>query len=199
VATDALRASIESEGRARVIAILRDAEEEAARLRDEALSLASQRHGKELRNQEVELRRAANVRIAAARAGTRTRVLEARADLLDRVFAMAEQALSAELEADSARDELVARAERALGFMPPNSPVVLICSSSVAPVLETELGKRDGVRVECDPELPAGFRAVGADGAIVVDATLAKLLELDRAALAIEILRRVESDRDGGA
>jgi vacuolar-type H+-ATPase subunit E/Vma4 len=199
VGTDALRASIESEGRARVVAILRSAEEEAARLRDEASSLARKRRGDVLRDTEVKLRRAANLRIAAARAEARRHVLEARADLLDRVFAMAEQALAAESQAHSASGELVARAERALAFMPPDVAVVLTCSSGVAPVLESALADRDGIRIECDPDFPTGFRAVGADGAVDVDATLVRLLELDRSTLAIEILRQFEADRDGGA
>jgi hypothetical protein len=83
--------------------------------------------------------------------------------------------------------------------MPPDVAVVLTCSSSVAPVFESALANRDGLRIECDPDLPAGFRAVGADGAVDVDVTLARLLELDRSTLAIEILRQLESDRDGGA
>jgi vacuolar-type H+-ATPase subunit E/Vma4 len=199
VGTDALRAAIESEGRARIVAILRGAEEQARRLRDEASSLARQRQSDALRDKEVELRREASERIAAARTDARKHVLEARDDLLRRVFAMAEQALSEELEAPSAQGELVARAERALAHMPPDSAVVVTCSSGVVPMLESALGSHDDVRVECDPDLPAGFRVAAADGTVVVDATLSRLLEADRPALAIEILRRLEENRAGEA
>jgi vacuolar-type H+-ATPase subunit E/Vma4 len=199
VGTDALRAAIESEGRARIVAILRGAEEEARRLRDEASSVTRQRQSDALRDKEVELRREARGRIAAARAEARRRVLEARDDLLDRVFAMAEKALFVEFEAPSGREEMVARAEQALSHMPPDSAVVVTCSSGVAPMLENALGSHDGVRVECDPDLPAGFRVAAADGTVVVDATLSRLLEGDRPALAIEILRRLEENRAGEA
>jgi vacuolar-type H+-ATPase subunit E/Vma4 len=196
VSTEALRAAIESEGRARIVAILRSAEEEARRLRDEASSRARQRQSDALRDEEVELRREASARIAAARADARKQVLEAREDLLDRVFAMAEEALSVAFEAPSARGELVARAERALSHMPPGGAVVVSCSSGVAPMLESALASHDDVCVECDPDLPAGILVAAAEGAVVVDATLSRLLEADRPALAIEILRRLEGNRD---
>jgi vacuolar-type H+-ATPase subunit E/Vma4 len=134
--------------------------------------------------------------MAAARADARKQVLEARDDLLDRVFAMAEEALSVALEAPSARGELVARAERALYHMPPGDTVVVSGSSGVAPILESALASHDDVYVECDPDLPAGFRMAAAEGAVVVDATLSSLLEADRPALAIEILRRLQGSRD---
>lgn len=196
MSTDALRSAIESEGRARIAEVLRGAEEEAARLRDEASSRAGQRQSGALREKGVELRREASARIAAARADARKQVLEARDDLLDRVFAMAEKALSAAFEAPSARGELVARAEQALSHMPLGGAVVVSCSTGVAPMLESALASHDDVRVECDPDLPAGFRVAAADGAVVVDATLSSLLEADRPALAIEILRRLEGSRD---
>jgi hypothetical protein len=45
---------------------------------------------------------------------------------------------------------------------------------------------------ESDGELPAGFRVSSADGALVVDATLEKLLDLRRPELAIQVLGRLE-------
>jgi vacuolar-type H+-ATPase subunit E/Vma4 len=197
VGSEALRAVIESEGRARAAAILRAAEEEASRLRTEAAARARQRHEDALREEEAALRRDAETRTAAARARARKRVLEARDEFLARVFALAGEALSAEIEKPAARAELLARLEHALSLMPPESPVLVAASTGVAPWLEAALAGRDGVRVESDPELPAGFRVVGAGGAIVIDAPLVRLLEASRPALAIELLRRLDGERRG--
>jgi hypothetical protein len=52
---------------------------------------------------------------------------------------------------------------------------------------------REGVRVEPDPDFPAGFRTIGARGALVVDATVERLLELRWPELSIGVLKRLES------
>jgi len=96
----------------------------------------------------------------------------------------------------AARHAAVARARDALAFMPSGDAVV-VCSTAVAPILKQELAEvleqhEGDVRIETRPDLPIGFRVVGAGGALTVDATLERLLELDRPALAIDVLRRLE-------
>jgi vacuolar-type H+-ATPase subunit E/Vma4 len=202
VGADALRAAIEAEGSARIAAILRGAELEASLLRREASSKARQRQSDELRDLEAQLRHEANARIAEARAEARKQVLDAREAFIRRVFDGAREAVSSEAEASALHAAWIARAERALDHMPPDGPIVFTCSSAVAPLLEPALVGREGVRVESDPELPAGFRATGPNGAVVVDATFPSLLEMDRPLLAIEVLRRLrgeQSERGGGA
>jgi vacuolar-type H+-ATPase subunit E/Vma4 len=197
VGTDALRAAVEAEGRARVAGIRRSAEVEAARLHREASSDARRRQDEELRDLETELRRAASARIAAARAEARGLILRAREELVGRVFTEAREALATDVEADSARDELVARAEQALEHMPPGQEIVFACSDAAAPILKAALAERAGVRVERDPDLAAGFRASGAEGAVVVDGTPSSLLDANRQALAIEILQQLDAEGGG--
>jgi vacuolar-type H+-ATPase subunit E/Vma4 len=188
---DELRTAIEAEGRARVAAVLHDASEQAARIGRETQASADLHRRDALARAEAELRCDARMRVAKAERAARSRVLEARAGLLDRVFELARDALPAALEAPGARERLIAHAEPAMAHMP-EGPVVVTASSDLSTALEATLGGREGVRVESDGELPAGFRVSSADGALVVDATLEKLLDLRRPELAIQVLRRLE-------
>lgn len=197
--TDALRAAIESEGRARVAAIFRAAEEEAKQVREAAAARARQRQHDALHSEELELRRRASLRTLAARTEARKRVFEAREDLLDRVFARAEQVLSRELQAPAARGWQLARLERALGYVRPEAEVVVLGSSGVAPWLQEELEHRENLRVECDPDLPTGFRVEADGGALVVDVTLPRLLDADRPVLAIGVLQQLREEWEAGA
>jgi len=197
VSTDALRAAVEADGQTRIKTILQAAREQASRIRADAESLATGIQSDVLREEELRLRREGNRRIAAARAEARKREFDARNELLDRVFAAAREALPDALERPEARMQLVARVERALSHMP-EGPVVVSCSSNLASVLATALADRNDVRVESDAKLAVGFRAVGGGGSLVVDATFANLLDLDRPAFAIEILRRLEGEELGG-
>jgi vacuolar-type H+-ATPase subunit E/Vma4 len=190
---EALRAAVEADGRARVAATLREAEERAATLRAEADSMASRRRQEVLRREEATLRREPRARVAAAFSEAQRRVLEARTELVERVFEMAGEMAPRLLDSPEARETLVARVEEALAHIP-GSDVAITASSGVARVLEDALAGRAGVRVECDPDLPAGFRAARGDGTLVVDATLPSLLGHHRATLAIELMERIEGE-----
>jgi vacuolar-type H+-ATPase subunit E/Vma4 len=197
VGSDALRAAIAAEGRARVAAILRAAETEASQLDREAASRARQRRDDELRDLAAAARSEANARIAVARAEARKLVLEARDELIQRVFGRARDTIASEAEALVARGELLARVEQALEHLPAEHPIVLTCASAVAPVLEAAFANREEVRVECDPDIGAGFRATGAHGAVVIDATLSSLLDRERPTLAIEMLQKFHAEQTG--
>ena len=196
MSTDALRAALEADGQARIGAILGKAQEQVGRICADAQSLAAERRSEVLREAELQLRREGNRRLATARAEARKRTLEARDELLDRVFGAARQALSAALDGSEARSQLIRRSLRALSHMP-DGPVVFTCSSDVAPILEAALTDRADVRVESDPEVAGGFRAVGGKGSLVVDATFPNLLDIDRPALAIAVLQRLDRDEHG--
>ena len=190
---EALRTAVEAVGRARVAALLREAEALAAELRAEAESVASRRREEVLRHEEAALRREPRARVATAFSEAQKRTLEARADLVERVFAMAGELAPALLEGPEAREMLVARAEEALTHIS-GGDVVITASSGVAAVLEDALAGRRGVTVERDPGLAAGFRAACGDGNLVVDATLPSLLSHHRATLAIEVIERIERE-----
>ena len=54
-----------------------------------------------------------------------------------------------------------------------------------------EAFERAGLKVEVDPSLSQGFRALGAEGRLMIDATAAALLDRDRSRLSIEVLNRL--------
>lgn len=198
-----LRAALEQEGRARVAALLREAESEAAQLREEAARDAERGRAERLAREEASVRRDARARVSAARAAARRRVLEAREEFLARVFERAEDELSRALEAPDAQSWLLDRAREALAHLPEGA-ARLVASIGAAPALADAFGAREDVHVEDDPELPGGFRAIGAGGAIVVDATAPALIGQARATLSIDVLKRLERGRattrgDGGA
>lgn len=193
---DAVRAAIEAEGQARIRAVRREAEQEAARIRAESASLAEERRASSLREVEEGLRRETGARIAAARADARARVLEAREALVARILANAELGLSTAIESPVAQPEMIARAEWALTRMPLDRPVVFSCSDGSTPSLTNALRDREGVEVECDPDIPAGFRAVCGGESVLIDATPSALLNLDRKSLAIEIMGRLDRESE---
>ncbi|MBW2233165.1 MAG: hypothetical protein JRH17_22505 [Deltaproteobacteria bacterium] len=193
---DALRAAVEEEARANVAALLDEARAHARALGAEAAEEASARRRRSLRDEEARLRSATARRIAAARGAAQARVLEARDVLLDRVFALACDQLRAALDSPAALQRMVDLVEEAIGHLSAGR-VVIACSSELAePFVEAFAGRED-VRIEPDPEMPCGFRAHGPDHAVIVDATLAKLLELRRPMLAIEVLQRLERGDKG--
>jgi vacuolar-type H+-ATPase subunit E/Vma4 len=122
-------------------------------------------------------------------------VLAARDALLERVFARARERLEAGVDSPPARERLIERAREALRLLPAGD-VVVSCRAEVAKLLEAELVGREGVRIEVQDDMPAGFRASGSDGAVVVDATLVALLEMDKPLLAIELMRHLERDAE---
>lgn len=136
--------------------------------------------------------------LVSARLDGRRRALVARDLLLDRVFARGRALLAEAIQSPAARRCLAQRAGEALAFVPAGGATIQ-CSPGVAPLLEAELGDRlaegpHGVRVETQPDLPPGFRILGAGGSLTVEAILETLLELDRPRLAIEVLRQLEGE-----
>jgi vacuolar-type H+-ATPase subunit E/Vma4 len=191
--TRPLRAELEAEGRARVDAIRRRTTERIADLRARHKAEAERRRAEALRGPERELRDALTRDLARARIAGKRSELEARQALLDRVFERAAACLADHLEDPAARRRMVIRAREALDFVP-EGDAVIACSPGVADVLEEALDLRDDLRIETRADLPAGFRIEAAAGALVIDATLERLLELDRPTLAIEVLRRFAGD-----
>jgi vacuolar-type H+-ATPase subunit E/Vma4 len=190
VGIDALRSAVEKEARAKAVALEADARARAQALRSEAAAAAAARLDGSLRDEEAALRRETATRIADARRAAQSRVLEARETLLERIFALAREQLPAAIDTPSARSWLIGMARDALAHMPDGS-VVLECSAEVAVPLREALAAEESVQFETDPELPCGFRARSASGAIVIDVTLARLLDLQRPKLAIEVLQRL--------
>jgi vacuolar-type H+-ATPase subunit E/Vma4 len=193
---EALRAAVEREARAQIAELLDGANAQADALRAEAQEATAARRREMLGDEESRLRRDAAARIAATRSAKQKRVLEARDAMLDRVFALTGEQLSTALKGELAREWLVGIASQSLRYLP-EGRVVFECSEDVVALLAQAFAGRDRIEVRCDPDLPCGFRACSQDGSIIVDATLSKLLEMQRPRLAIEVLQRLERGAEG--
>lgn len=192
---DALKAAVESEGRERASRIRREAEQQAAGLRADAAAELDRRVSRALHGEEPKLSREFGGRLAAVRREARGRVLGQRDALLDRVFEAAQRALPRDLEAPGARSAFEARLERALGELP--DAAVVRCPPALAEAARQAVARHAAVRVEEDPELAGGFRALAEHGRLEVDATLETLLALHRPRLSIEVLRRLDAVAKG--
>jgi V/A-type H+-transporting ATPase subunit E len=191
--SEALATVVEAEGRARVAAIHAEAAAEADALRANAEREARRRGDEVLVVRERELRADAHARIAEVRVETRRSVLEARQRLLERIFALAREALPSALETPAAQTTLSERARSALERAPAG-PIAIRCSPAAMTAVEVAAAGRENVSVERDDALPAGFQLSAAAGALIVDATLERLLDLQRASLAIELMRRIDEE-----
>jgi vacuolar-type H+-ATPase subunit E/Vma4 len=185
-----LRNVVASRGRERVATLRRDAEAEASRLLEAAESEIGRETTRRLEAARASIERETGARIAAARASGRRRVLLAREVLLERVFAKALE-LAQEEPAGAGAEGWTVQIEQAVAQLPPG-PVTLFCSPRVAEAIGNDLD-RDGLRIEIDGSL-CGFRAVGAEGRVTIDASTSALLERDRPALAIEVLRQLTGE-----
>jgi vacuolar-type H+-ATPase subunit E/Vma4 len=168
---------------------LETARAEAARIARQAAETFAGRLKSGLDEEESVFRADAERAINAARRSGRRQVLEARQRLLDRIFARAGEMVA---EPDgSAQAELVAQdVRRAEGYLG-DRPAVARCAPRLVEPLRALLGDTDGLAVEPDPEVRAGFRLQARDGSVLVDRTAARQLADLRARLAIELLRRI--------
>ena len=194
---EALTGALEAEGRQQATELRREAAEEAVRIHAEAEEAVARRVAEALRLQEVGLRREGEVRLAGVRREARARVLAEREAFLERVFDAARRAFPRDLEDPQVRRAFVRRLRRALPHL--TGTVVVRCAPDLAAAARDALPEGSEARVEPDPELEAepGFRALAADGAVEVEATLPRLLERHRPHLAIGVLRDLERDRAG--
>jgi vacuolar-type H+-ATPase subunit E/Vma4 len=169
---------------------LEAARTEASRIEREAEDGLARRMRTGLEEEEVALRAEAERAIAEARRSERRRVLEAREQLLERIFARAGEILAADQDGSRA-DLLAEEVRRALGYLG-DVPAVVHCAAPMVPRLRTLLTALDGLTVQPDPALRAGFRVRAADGSVRVDHTPERRLAALRPRLAIGLLRRVE-------
>jgi vacuolar-type H+-ATPase subunit E/Vma4 len=189
VGIEELKDVVAARGRDRVAALRRDAEAEAARLREEAESEIGRETARRLDEEKATLEREAGVRIAEARGAARRRVLMARQDLLERIFAAARRSAEGEPIDEASFEMWTSRIRRALAQLPAG-PATLVCSARLEKAGE-EAFERAGLKVEVDPSLSQGFRALGAEGRLMIDATVSALLDRDRSRLSIEVLNRL--------
>jgi vacuolar-type H+-ATPase subunit E/Vma4 len=193
MSVEALLRNLEREGRTRTAAIRSEADAELARIRADADDARARTLSDALGDAEIVLRLELGGQLAEARVQAQQRVLLARQALLDRIFDEARAHLAEALNDPDSQAALVSRAESALRHMP-EGPVEIRCPDAVASVLGQALSGREGLRIEIDEEVAPGFRVIGANGALEVDATLETLLEIHRPALSIDVLQQMDGE-----
>jgi vacuolar-type H+-ATPase subunit E/Vma4 len=164
---------------------------EASRIETEALGVLARRMIAGLAEQEAVLRARAERAIAEARRGERRRVLEAREQLLERIFARAGEIVATGQDGSAQADLLALEVHQALGYLA-DVPAVVHCAPSAVARLRALLVERDGLTVQPDPAMRAGFRVRAIDGSVLVDHTPERRLAALRPRLAIGLLRRIE-------
>jgi vacuolar-type H+-ATPase subunit E/Vma4 len=172
-----------------------------ARARAEADRLtAAATEAVELRRREVTSRgkrdrqREVDHAVTLARRAARRSILEARAHLLERVFAAARAELPAAAAGPAYRAALPSALAGALAAVG-GEQAVIRCREALARELERlRPGTSQSVRVVVDPASGSGFRVASADGAIEVDDTLESRLDRLHLVLARRVLEQLERD-----
>lgn len=173
--------------------LLREAEERAEEIRDRARKRAEELRARRLEDTRAEVRGELDAQRAREEQESRGQVLEARAELLERVRTRARELLDEAMRSDAYRSRLGETVREARTCLPSDREVLFRCP----PALEKELREHledagNGARVESDPEIAAGFLVGSPDGGVTVDATLARRLERDWEELARGVLADVE-------
>ncbi len=165
---------------------------EGERVRAAAALEAAVHHAEVVAARESDVAVAFALATAEAAQQVRFNTLTARAEALDRIFAAA----AAQLPAFADHPDLGAVVGRsivqALRCVPAKGAVVRCnraVADAVAPLLDA-LGVLPEL-VVVDDTVPLGVRVASADGGVLVDATFARRLERDRAALAIAVAQQL--------
>lgn len=177
-----------------------DARREAARLRQEATERAQEivarAEADAARKRALHLERVAGQRrsagerqVAAARAEARERFLQARMAVLDRVFDAASASLG-RMEVSRYTGSIAELARDAARYLE-RGPAVLQSPPDAARAAAEAVHDLPDLRVE-PADVPAGVTGRSADGRVLVDNTLAAILERRRADLAIGLGARIE-------
>jgi vacuolar-type H+-ATPase subunit E/Vma4 len=191
---DALLAKLEREAETEIARVLEEARARAAAIVAAAdAQIADQRRALEREQQEAGSARVESA-VAGARHEARRRVLAARAQLLDRVFAELDSALAQLSTGQTYERALTRDVQRALGFTGAGARLVLHCAPALARRLRRAIHENRRLRVSGDDSAVAGFRLETADHRLEVDGTLAGLVERERPRLALEALAALRQD-----
>jgi len=168
-----------TDARARAWEIERNGMEEANRRRESELDRLAEAH-----------RRAVARETADAERADRLALLEARARILDDVFARA-GTLLAGAEAERYRRALPGLVAATLRYLE-GAPAVLRCRPDAARAVRALCEGRPDVQVEEASDAEAGLLGEARDGRLVVDNRLSALLARRRAELSVAVARRLE-------
>lgn len=184
---DALLQTLEREAEAEIARVLDDARARASELTRAADERIAARRGATLERRETEARKDHERVLAGARHTARTRVLEARAALLDRLFVQIRAVLPELAQSAAYRRNLAGQLQRLRAFAG-DQPVTLRCMPALTTTLRGLVKTNGHVRIRGDARIAAGFFVTTADGALDVDGSLESRLERLRPQLSLEAL-----------
>jgi V/A-type H+-transporting ATPase subunit E len=184
---DALLATLERDTEAEVTRIMDEARARAADLTRAAEQRMAERRAATLGKRETEERAQHERALAGLRLTARARVLEARAALLDRLFAALRATLPELARSPAYRRDLPKELER-LSVFAGDQAVTIRCTPALTTTLQRLIKTNGHIHIRSDARIAAGFRVTTADGTLEVDGSLESRLERLRPRLALEAL-----------
>ncbi len=171
--------------------LMTSARNEADRIREDAERRIEERRSAVLGKKDRELRDQARQQVAAARHAAMRSVLVAKAQVVERVLEEARSRLPAAAQSEAYRAGLKGEIEDAVAFIG-NHRGEVRCSPPLRSAIEEASQGLPHLSVEAADDVGSGFRLLGDEGSVVVDATLETRLERLASTLAIEIHKRLE-------
>jgi len=185
-----LLAALEREASAQAEALLGAARSDAADVTRQSEARLAQQRTDLLRTHDSKIRGSAEAALGEARRTARATVLEARQQLLDRVFAAAREMIPVALGSRAYQDALPAHLAEALAALG-DQPAVVVCGEAVAAAVRHAVESRQEVVVKSDANARPGVMVETPDGTIQVDNTLEGRLERLRLQLTLEVAARL--------
>jgi V/A-type H+/Na+-transporting ATPase subunit E len=187
---DALLLHLEEDAEREATRLRHDAEERAAEIVARADADAARQRALHLERVTAQRRAVGERLVAAARAQARGQFLQARMDVLDRVFDEASGLLE-RLAVDRYAASVAHLAVDAARYLE-RRPSVLQSPPDASAAAADAVRDRPDLAVE-PADVPAGVTGRSVDGRVVVDNTLAAILVRRRADLAIGLSARIEA------
>jgi vacuolar-type H+-ATPase subunit E/Vma4 len=182
-----LLAALEQDAHAAAESVLAAARSTGERVEREARERRERQRSEFAERRDAALAEETERVLADTRRRARARVLEARQQLLERVFAAARDELAQVARRPDFARRIVEELPRARLYLG-NGPLIARCR----PELAQRLAESDShLTVEQDAAAGAGVRLLTPDGAVEVDDTLEGRLERSRPSLTLAILKRL--------
>lgn len=173
--------------------VLAEARDDARRIVREAEEHVAEELGSRLQRREMELRRAAERRLAAVEREAREVELKARERYFERVFHAVRQRLAEPESSDLLRAGLAPRVAQLLTYLPDRS-IVIHCCAAIVPDLQAAVENLEGVDVVPDTESPTRLTLEAGEGVVRIDDSLERRLEAIAKELRIELSREVSEE-----
>lgn len=171
--------------------ILAEARTRADRIEADAERQIEEKRHVVLTKKDRELQAEARAKVAAARHAAMRAVLLAKAEVVNRVLEEAKARLPTAAQRQAYRSVLERELGEAVSFLGEQGGVAR-CSKKLETAIRELARKLPNVSVQTDDAIASGFRVVGADGSVVIDATLETRLDRLASTLAIEIHQGLE-------